>query len=432
MKHLRLRDYTPRALYARLAALVAIPVLAIFAITTIYYYREHISDVNRKLSQSVAREVGLIMDLCADPAGSGQDINTFSNQLGVIYDCQHDAGFTWPAAAKARFGYDDVLRRQIADASARTIEVRTIDSGSVLDFRSEINGAVTRILVDRKRALAANTHFTIVWVLLGTLFMLGLAFGFLRNQVRSILQLTEAAKAFGLGRNLPDFRPSGPTEIRDAARAIIEMRSRLTSFTEQRMAMLAAVSHDLRTPLTRLKLQLAMMDNSEEIDGARNDLDDMAKMLDEYLAFAKGEEGETPEEIRLDHVAHLVAERIPKARLTDAPKINITVRPLALSRTLDNLLGNAAQYGDVCELRLVKGPRRAEIIVDDDGPGIPTDQREDAFKPFHRLNSARSQNLPGTGLGLTLARDFARAHGGDIRLEDSPLGGLRVRMRLPY
>ena len=432
MSSFRLRDYTPRGLYARLAALVAVPVVAIFAIFALYYYQEHISDVNEKLSQSIAREVGLIVDICADPNHSVAQEAEIEQQLGLQLDCAYQGDLTWPDDARRRFSYGKVLRGQLASVTANQVEVRTIESGAVLDFRSLIGTGTVRVLIDRKRALAANTHFTIVWVLLGAILMLALAFAFLRNQVRSILRLTEAAKAFGRGRDMPGFRPSGATEIRDAARAVTDMRARLTSFTDQRTAMLAGVSHDLRTPLTRLKLQLAMMEQSEEIVGARSDLDDMSKMLDEYLAFASGEEGERPEELRLDHITRTVAERIDGAKVVEATEISITARPMALTRTLTNLMSNAVGYANRCDVQLIKGPRMAEILFDDDGSGIPEDKREDAFRPFHRLDDGRSQNVSGTGLGLTLARDFAKAHGGDIRLEDSPLGGLRVRLRLPY
>lgn len=432
MSGFRLRDYTPRGLYARLAALVAVPVIAIFAIFALYYYQEHISDVNEKLSQSIAREVGLIVDICSDPTRDLVMETDIETQLGLRLDCTNPDGMTWPDDARARFGYGKVLRGQLASVTSQAVDVRAIQNGSVLDFRSATESGIVRVLIDRKRALAANAHFTIVWVLLGALFMLGLAFAFLRNQVRSILRLTEAAKAFGRGRDMPAFRPSGATEIRDAARAVNDMRGRLTAFADQRTAMLAAVSHDLRTPLTRLKLQLAMLEQSDEITGARNDLDDMSKMLDEYLAFASGEEGERPEELRLDHIARTVAERIDGAKVREATEISLTARPMALTRTLTNLMSNGVGYGDRCDISLIKGPKMAEILFDDDGPGIPEDKREDAFRPFHRLDDGRSQNIAGTGLGLTLARDFAKAHGGDIRLEDSPLGGLRVRLRLPY
>ena len=244
MSSFRLRDYTPRGLYARLAALVAVPVIAIFAIFALYYYQEHISDVNEKLSQSIAREVGLIVDICADPAQDLAMETEIEAQLGLRLDCAHPKGMAWPDNARTSFSYGDVLRGQLASVTSRPVEVRTVESGSVLDFRSTIETGTVRVLIDRKRALAANTHFTIVWVLLGAIVMLALAFAFLRNQVRSILRLTEAAKAYGRGRDMPGFRPSGATEIRDAARAVTDMRAKLTAFTEQRTAMLAGVSHD--------------------------------------------------------------------------------------------------------------------------------------------------------------------------------------------
>ncbi len=431
MPSFRIRDYTPRGLYARLAALVAVPVIAISILTTLYYYQKHIKIVNEKLSQSIAREIGLIVDFCDTPEQGFVTEVYLEEQFGYSFDCQYPNANVWPDQSREAFSYASVLRQQLQTFVDQKVDVRLVKRGDMLDFRIN-RGETIRALIDRKRALAANTHFTIVWILLGSLLLLATAFGFLRNQVRSILRLTDAAKAFGRGREMPGFRPSGATEIRDAARAVMDMRARLTAFAEQRTAMLAGVSHDLRTPLTRLKLQLAMMEQSDEIVGARADLDDMAKMLDEYLAFASGEEGEQSEEVRLDHIARAIALRIDGASVKDASKITLTTRPMALGRTLSNLVSNAVGYGDRCELRLIKGPRMAEILIDDNGPGIPEDQREDAFRPFHRLDEARSQNVPGTGLGLTLARDFARANGGDIRLEDSPTGGLRVRLRLPY
>ncbi len=433
MSRFRLRDYTPRGLYARLAALVVVPVLTIIAITTIYYYQYHIKDVNEKLAQSIAREISVITDFCGDQTRTTEREIYLENKLGLNFDCDLEEDHVWPDKARAKFSYASILHQQLQTYVENDVEIRSIAKGDMLDIRIDLHDTKTlQVLIDRKRALAANTHFTIVWVLLATIIMLATAFGFLRNQVRSILQLTDAAKAFGRGRDSPGYQPSGATEIRDAARAVMDMRARLTAFADQRTTMLAGVSHDLRTPLTRLKLQLAMLEQTDEIKGARSDLDDMAKMLDEYLAFASGEEGEQQVELRLDHYARTAVEHIDRARVIDAPAITITARPQALTRALSNLISNGVGYGERCEINLIKGPHMAEILIDDDGPGIPEDQREDAFRPFHRLGEGRSQNVAGTGLGLTLARDFARAHGGDIRLEDSEMGGLRVRLRLPY
>lgn len=414
--------------------LLMLPILIILMLTTWYYYSNHIRNVNAKLSQSIAREASLIAGYCADPAQNPATEQTLEDRLGLIIECDHSAGLVFPDGAQDSFSYDHVLRRELSDRSVYNSTVRLIEDGSVLDIRKQLdNGQTARIMIDRKRALSVNTHFFIVWVILFSLLMLAIAFAFLRNQVKSILRLSEAAKAYGRGRDMPGFRPSGATEVREAAHAMIDMKRRLTSFADQRTAMLAAVSHDLRTPLTRLKLELAMLDGQTDLKAAKNDLDDMSAMLDEYLAFAKGEEGESAEPIRLDLLARDVAEATGgDIKLGDLNACTVIARPLAIKRALTNLVTNAILYGETAQLTVIDGPHMAEFVVDDSGPGIPQDRREEAFRPFTRLEEARNQNTPGSGLGLALALDTARAHGGDVRLETSPLGGLRTRLRLPH
>lgn len=431
----RLRDFTPKGLYARLAALLILPVTIILSLTTIYYYNNHVRDVNAKLSQSIAREVGLIALYCNSPNQLEAQELTIENQLGLLFTCNDERKFDFPFDAVAEFSYDQVLNDELSGrVELFETEARLIDKRSVLDIRVDLPTGVARILIDRKRALATNTHFFIVWVILFALLLLGLAFAFLRNQVGSILQLSHAAKQFGRGREVPDFRPSGATEVREASQAILDMKKRLTAFADQRTALLAGVSHDLRTPLTRLKLQLSMMDaNDPDIAAAKSDLDDMSAMLEEYLAFAQGAEGEVPETIWLDKLARDVAKLFgDKVEISKAEIISINARPLAIKRAITNVVNNAMVYANVAQIQVKGGPHFAEIIVDDDGPGIPPEKYEDAFRPFNRLDKARSQNTPGVGLGLALTLDTARAHGGDVRLGVSPLGGLRVRLRLPH
>ena len=432
--HFRLRDYTPRGLYARMVALLLIPVLVILALTTFYYYNNHIRDVNAKLSQSIARQIGVIAEFCNMQTLDEDAEVRFENQLGLVFTCNDDRGMDFPEDADASFAYDDVLRAELADRIVFPSTAKLIDRGSVLDIRTELPGGVARTLIDRKRALAVNTHFFIVWVILFALMMLGLAFAFLRNQVKSILHLSEAAKQFGRGREVPHFKPSGATEVREASHAILDMKRRLTAFADQRTAMLAGVSHDLRTPLTRLKLQFSMMDETDEdIAAAKADLDDMSAMLEEYLAFAQGAEGEPPVTLHLDVISREVAAGAgERLELGEVKPVSVTARPLAIKRAITNLVSNALAYGETARLSVSDGPYFAEVIVDDDGPGIPADKHDDAFRPFNRLDSARSQNKAGTGLGLALTLDTARAHGGDVKLETSPLGGLRVRLRLPH
>jgi len=260
---------------------------------------------------------------------------------------------------------------------------------------------------------------------------------FIRNQVRAIERLAAAAEAFGRGVDVPNFRPHGATEVRQAASAFIAMKTRIQRYIDQRTALLASVSHDLRTPLTRLKLELALAKPSARVKAMSGDVAEMEHMIDEYLAFARGEAGENAEPVPL---APLLAEICEGARRAGAeveleadPALSAVVRPNAVKRALVNLVMNAAAHGSHLTVRAAAAPAgRVEITVDDDGPGIAPDRYEDAFRPFQRLDDeARNQNAKGVGLGLAIARDVARGHGGDVVLDRSPLGGLRATVTLP-
>jgi two-component system osmolarity sensor histidine kinase EnvZ len=258
---------------------------------------------------------------------------------------------------------------------------------------------------------------------------------FMRNQVRPIRRLASAAIAFSKGLDQPDFKPEGATEVRAAAKAIIIMRNRLRRQVTQRTEMLSGVSHDLRTPLTRMKLELALLPASPEVDGLKRDVAEMTAMVDAYLAFAKGE----GEEVALQtDISALVQEVVAAAQrqhshitLQPAPAQWQAVRPQALRRCISNVLANAARYGKQVQVQLKIMPQLTIIVVDDDGPGVPAGERENVFKPFVRLDAARTSASGSVGLGLTIARDIARNHGGDINLAASPTGGLRVEIYLP-
>jgi two-component system osmolarity sensor histidine kinase EnvZ len=258
---------------------------------------------------------------------------------------------------------------------------------------------------------------------------------FLRNQIKPILRLADAAESFGKGREAPNFRPRGAREVRRAAHAFLEMKARIERAMEQRTAMLAGVSHDLRTILTRFKLELALIGDEPEIDAMRKDVDEMSGMLEDYLAFARGDSGENAqptdmtlalEELRSDaerhgHCATVTFHGLPV----------VIIKPASFKRCLANLVSNAARHGDKIAISGHRDHRYLSVTIDDDGPGIPADKREDVFKPFMRLDGARNQDEGGTGLGLAIARDIARSHGGDIMLGDSPMGGLRATVRIP-
>src|SRR2546430_8132352 len=265
--------------------------------------------------------------------------------------------------------------------------------------------------------------------------LLTVAILFLHNQIRPILRLADAAESFGKGREVPNFRPRGAREVRRAAAAFVEMKSRIERVIEQRTAMLAGVSHDLRTILTRFKLELALFGDSREIEAMKKDVNEMGRMLEAYLAFARGDSGEQSaptdmaaflDELKTDaerhgHTASVVFHGVPI----------VTVRPAAFKRCLANLVSNAARFAPSIAITGHRDHRYLTVTVDDDGPGIPTNMRDEVFKPFFRLDDARNQDEGGTGLGLAIARDIARSHGGEIMLSDSPLGGLMPTVRVP-
>jgi two-component system osmolarity sensor histidine kinase EnvZ len=294
---------------------------------------------------------------------------------------------------------------------------------------------VYTVMSPERRIYTPTTQVFIAWMAGSSILLAIVALIFMRNQIRPIRRLAEAAEAIGKGRNVPWFRPEGAAEVRQAAAALIIMRDRLRRQITQRTTMLAGVSHDLRTPLTRMKLQLALMADSPETREFAADIADMETMLEAYLAFARGEDAEPA--VPVD-IAQLLEEVVSAARrqnphiLLYAPEgVAITMRRNAMKRCLANLIGNAARYGKQAQIVAAAQDQAIDIVIDDDGPGIPPERREDVFRPFMRLDESRNPATGGVGLGLTIARDIARFHGGDVVLEDSPLGGLRARIWLP-
>jgi two-component system osmolarity sensor histidine kinase EnvZ len=335
-----------------------------------------------------------------------------------------------------------VLDRQLAyifsSQMPEAVDFDTERFTDYVDLRVQLKDGVLRLLVPRERVTASNADIFILWMIGSSLVLIGIAILFLRNQVKPIERLAYAAESFGKGRSISEFKPYGAIEVRRAASAFIQMRERIERFVQQRTDMLAGISHDLKTPLTRLRLQLAMMPRDEDTAAMESDIAEMERMLNEYLEFARGDVGGVAEP---EDVGLLAAEAVADAgrahdaggriALSVAEHLTVAVKRNAVKRCLVNLIDNALKYGRRVQVTLRRTGRSVELIVDDDGPGIPEDRREEAFRPFHRLDAGRNLQTGGVGLGLAIARDIARAHGGDVRLDKSPLGGLRAVLRLP-
>jgi two-component system osmolarity sensor histidine kinase EnvZ len=323
------------------------------------------------------------------------------------------------------------LRKQIG----RPFWIDTVGRSALVEIRVQLENNVMRVFARRSAAYASNSEIFLLWMVGTSLVLLAVAIAFLRNQIRPILRLADAAESFGKGREVPDFQPRGAREVRRAAQAFIEMKTRIERAIEQRTAMLAGVSHDLRTVLTRFKLELALLGDRPEIDAMKKDVDEMGRMLEAYLAFARGDTGEqaAPTDMA-DFLDELKSDAERNGHSTNVSFHGypiVTVKPAAFRRCLANLVSNAARFAKTIEIIGHRDHRYLTVTVDDDGPGIPAGMREEVFKPFLRLDDARNQDQVGTGLGLAIARDIARSHGGDIALDTSPLGGLRARVRVP-
>jgi len=434
-----LKRYLPKSLFGRSLLIFVVPVAVMQGLIAWAFFEEHWETVTQRLSEGVAGDVALMTEVFEREGGNTDAFELMADSAyrNMQLSVEFRADELLPTSRRSSFfrTLDRTLRRSLTAAMENDVWFDTTRYPAYVDIRVQTETGVLRFIAVRERVFATTGHIFLLWLLGATALLSLISVIFIRNQVKPIRRMAEAATLFGRGQDAGDFKPAGAREVREAAHAFIDMRQRITRHLDQRTSMLAGVSHDLRTPLTRLKLQLALMPDSTEREDAMRDVSEMEHMLDEYLAFARGQVSE--ETIEAD-VSQLVTETVEDARRAD-PGISLeaqadlraNIRPGVLKRGIANLIANACAYGTQCAVSVRGLDRRMEIIVDDDGPGIPKDKYEEAFKPFARLDEARNMNREGVGLGLAIARDVARGHGGEVELSDSPLGGLRAVMRLP-
>lgn len=428
------KQFLPKSLFGRALLILLLPTLLIQSVMTYVFFDRHWDNVSRYMGSALAGEIGLLVDQLRASSPQRRDgvINSFTDNTGVEIFFDPPASFSVGETTADFPEFQDRLRFLVSEPF--TVHKRAAEG--VLEVRILLPGQVLRLQTTVKR-LESRTTAILVWWMLGTtaVFLL-IAVFFLRNQIRPIRRLAKAADSFGRGVDIPDFRPSGATEVRMAARAFITMRERIKRQIRTRTDMLAGISHDLRTPLTRMKLQLAMLKSDEAAHELAQDVEEMERMIEEYLDFARGDVREDASQVSLKVLLQNVVDdyRRQKAEVTlDAPdNIMGEVRVISFRRMLTNLIDNAIRYGKRCRVSLAATPGVFEIAVDDEGEGIPKDKHEEVFQPFRRLEASRNAKTGGAGLGLTIARDIVLAHGGNISLGQSPKGGLRVVVRIPF
>ncbi|MEM9634116.1 MAG: ATP-binding protein [Pseudomonadota bacterium] len=428
----------PKGLFTRTFLIIVAPIVILQSVLVFVFMERHYQLVSRRMSEAVVREIAALVYVLENYPQDAQHAKIeelASRALGMSLTVLPLEPLP-PPAPKPFF---DVIDQELSLAISRKIGkpfwIDTVGRSRFVEIRIQLQDSILRIFTRRSQTYASNSHIFLVWMFSTSLVLVVIALLFLRNQIRPIIRLSEAAEAFGKGRPVENFRASGAREVRRASLAFIDMRRRIERQIEQRTTMLAGVSHDLRTILTRLKLQIAFLGNTPESEAMRKDVDEMSHMLEDYLAFASGD---GDEDIQKTDIALLLEELEEEAEISgyavttsfDGPA-EAEVRRLSLKRCLSNLVTNGCKYGNKVEVagKIERG--WLIVTVDDDGPGIPEDQRQIAFRAFHRLDLARNQDETGSGLGLAIARDIARAHGGDLYLEDSPLGGLRAKLRIP-
>ena len=430
-------DVLPKGLYARSLIIIIAPMVLLQSVIAYTFMERHWQLVTRRLSAAVTADVAALMDIYESYP---QDKNAETlgriagERLNLDVDILKGAKLPSPGPRPFFSILDEVLSDEIRRQIRRPFWIDTVGRSNLIEIRVAIPEGVMRITARRNQAYASNSHIFLLWMTGSSLVLLGVAILFLRNQIKPILRLSAVAEGFGKGREI-EFKPRGAREVRQAGHAFIEMKRRIERAMEQRTAMLNGVSHDLRTIITRFKLSLALVEQTPEVEDLQRDVDEMSRMLEGYLAFARGDSAETAaetdmrtmlEDLRSD--VERLGAHVEAVELDGHP--TVTVRPDAFRRCLFNLAANAARYADTVAISGKREHRSFLVSIDDDGPGIPVESREEVFKPFVRLDDAR-QDAGGSGLGLAIARDIARAHGGDVALQDSPLGGLRATVRIP-
>ncbi len=434
-----LAHWMPKRLYARSLIIIIAPMVLLQSVIAFVFMERHWQTVTQRLSTAVVRDIAGIIDLMDTyPQDSGYENLIRISRERLALNISILPGDPLPAPGPKPFFsiLDGILSEEITRQINRPFWIDTIGDSDLVEIRIQLDNKVLRVFARRSQAYASNTLIFLVWMAGSALVLLAIAILFLRNQIKPIQQLATAADSFGKGRAPPpDFKPRGAEEVRRAGAAFIVMRERIERQIEQRTTMLSGVSHDLRTILTRFKLQLALVGNRVDTEAMEQDIEDMQSMLEGYLAFARSEAEEETGTFNLERFfAKLkeegaLLERGFASTIRGEPEIQ--VRPNAFSRLISNLVTNSFRYAKNVSVAAEHREGWLTITIDDDGPGIPKEMRDEVFKPFFRLDEARNQDAGGTGLGLAIALDIARSHGGDIALDESPAGGLRAIVRIP-
>ena len=426
----------PKRLFYRSLIIVATPIILLQIIITIVFFDSLWIKANKGMTRSLVSEVQTMFDVYKKGNKNDQQtiIDLYNKNFDFVIALKENQLLPEKKIERWFSPMDRSLRRELKPVFQKSYWFDTTTYKELVELRIKYKNGILQIFFPKHKISPSSARIFALWITLPGLLLILIALVFLKNQTRPIINLAKAAEKFGKGESVKGFAPSGAKEIRQAGYEFEKMRKRITVHLNQRSEMLSGISHDLRTPLTRLKLQLAMLTQKDLAKKMGDDVEEMERMLNEYLEFASHQKNEKTELINLNFIIKDLAKKYEGKQinlfLEENPEINI--RPNSIKRCLINLIDNALAYGQKTQILTKKMMNDMIIFIDDDGPGIPKSEHQNVLKPFYRIDKSRGQNKLGVGLGLSIANDIIRAHGGNISLEKSPLNGLRVKVSLPF
>ena len=430
-----IKKILPKGLFYRSLLIVAAPIILLQIIITVVFFDSLWIKANKGMTRSLVSEIRTLYDVYSNPdMGQKQTIiNLYNKNFDFAISFKQDEMLPKNNAERWYSPMDRSLRRELKSSFQNSFWFDTTSYKTTVKLKIKYKDGILQIFFPKNKISPSSARIFALWITFPGLLLIFIAIVFLKNQTKPIINLAKAAEKFGKGEYIKEFRPSGAKEIRQAAYEFDKMRKRITVHLNQRSEMLSGISHDLRTPLTRLKLQLALLKQQDLAKKMGDDIEEMERMLNEYLEFSRNQKSENTEMVDINHLIEEVIKKYQDAKIKSnfSENIKIYLRQNTFKRCLSNLIDNSLAYGENVEISTRKILNDLIIYIDDDGPGIPKEEYQNVIKPFYRMDKSRGQNKSGVGLGLSIANDIIRSHGGDISLNKSPLEGLRVKISLP-
>ena len=430
-----IKNLLPKTLFYRALLIVAVPVIVIQLIITIVFFDSLWIKTNKGMTNALVNELNTFIEIYNDDIYNKDDItNLFSVYQNLNIEYVKDEKFNYSYDDRWFSPIDRTLRRELKSKFSNVkFWFNTTSYKELIDLRIEYDSGYFKFLIPKDRVTSSSARIFALWITVPALIMVFISLIFLKNQTRPITKLAKAAEKFGRGEDVEEYKPSGAAEIRQAGFEFDRMRKRIIRHLNQRSEMLSGISHDLRTPLTRMKLQLAFIKDKELSSKLSEDINEMEKMLNEYLQFTSSSYLEKDENFNISELLENIVEKYKNHNISKniSSEIRINGRKNLIIRCINNLLDNAIKYGEKVNIELFKNKNNLFIKIEDDGPGVPENEYENVFKPFYKIDKGRADSKSSVGLGLSITSDIIRSHGGNIKLEKSPLGGLGVKIFLP-